>query len=778
MCGEYGESRSGVTIVTFPFNTHPPFEVEIPFVGETDPGTTWAYNVPKVLPAPSAGQRSSYVRALAKVAPDLSTDARWTVGRSISNPEAAVEMLRKGIGVAERCSGDSMLTLLTTSADLASLVVLDQPRGAETPPGIAGPKVRGDLDADGNPLPHLVYEFTSWEACQRYIAYTAEVTLQHGQHLAPSILSSKVSKPVLLAVATIRITGEPEFDQEPEEIHVLVVLDGNTRVINSLLAALGDRFSRNQIAAEIARRMLRKAKASAGGLSAQHYRGRAEAHAEALDRFNRAAGDIENPDLVRFGQTTNIPAEIVIGFHRFGDPLAMREFEFVDAVRSEVGQQHSLAKAWPDGSVTANVGQQAIARAVASGVLSEEIGALAEGSVAYIPAVTLIPAPCTDAGEESGENPEPQSTLDPGLARAVFLLNALTQPEAYEEMKRHIRNLGGHKKVDRNLYGRHIASVLWRGWAPHKEEGHKNETAAWKVGGALVVMPTSEEGDPGGDRERTGESVLGKRWQALFPPRWTDLVPIALDASDPRHTDAKLTLQVAGGLALIADGLLLAASGSTRFGVHGHEYVRRHPATVLALLGKSELGLWTLAHAADSFRSTQAASNSYSINKAIPTGVYAVARPKSAEEPSVAVTTVDGVYQNYDSLRDLAGLRLPEGSNKGKDKPTPKSELEQLEDWASELRSAVDRAVKAQQAMEKLISTGPALAFKAFADIADWESVQKDLMDVYVAVRPWTPGNPVSTVVEDDENFVEDELLDDDDFDDEGDGAVFEEVPA
>ncbi len=749
-----------------------PFVIEkMPFYGEEL--TFCAYNVPKYLSMPNARQRSSFASVLAKIAPTLSDDARWTISRSVSDPATVGPMLAKGIGVSERCAGDSALTLMSTRVDLASVLVLDQPRGAETPGGVSGPKIRGALDEDGVPRPQLVFEFPSWDEVRRHVEHTIDTTLKQGQHLAPSILSSGVSKPILLTVATIRVAAEP--GGEPEEITALIALDGHTRLICAHQAALsggtkpGSRISLKELPAAIASRMLHRTERVAN-LSRAHERGRAEKHAEAVDRFIRAAavGDTTNPDLARFGQTASIPAEVVIGFRRFDTPLAMREFEFVDAVRSDVGQQHSLSRAWPDGSITANVGQQAIARAVAAGKLDAEIGSVAEGSVDFTPPVTLIPVPAdsTDGGPGGpavGDEPAAlDSTLDPGLARAVFLLHALTQPGASDEIKRHIRNLGGHKKIDRNTYAKHIASVLWREWAPFKEASHDNEAAAWRVGGALVT-----ESEPGedGKPEKTADVVFGKPWEALFPPRWVDLVPVALDASDPRSGDAKVTLQVAGGIALIADGLLLAGSGSTKFGANGQEYVRRHPSTILALLGKNELGLYTLAHAADSFQSHRQASNSFSKTQDIPAGVYAVAFPKSAAEPSVAETSVNGVYQNFDQIRDVAGLRAKTKSPE-KRKPVPKCQSEQLADLAGDLRGAVADAVTAQRAMTELIRKSPRLAGEAFADNDDWAALQSDLMDVLMVVRGWQPMDPRNNAVIDDDD--DDDIIKDvDDFDDE-----------
>jgi hypothetical protein len=732
-------------------STYDPIEIAISFV-DKEPVEVRAVNVRTSFPKPTQRQRTSLATALGGEAPDLTPDGRWVIARSVAEPSSATNVLRAGC--PSRYAGDSALTMLPTDVELASLIVLDQPRGADTPTAVQAPKVSGELDADGEPLPQMIYEFKTFADLINHIRHAVDVTIQSGQNLETSILSSQVSKPILAVVATIRITEEPGTDG-PIEIHALVPADGNTRTVCSLVAALGGEFSAEDLPDAIAKRMVHRVGAAIS--SAAHHKGRAAVHAKALDEFYGAAGDITNPNLVRYGQTTLIPAEIIIGFRRFGPKLAERSFEFVDAVRSDVGQQHSLSKAWPTGAVSANVGGQAIARAAAEGHLLTVVGKVAEGVQAFAPAITV--QPLLDVPVEDEDSEPAVSTLDPGLARAVWLSQALTQPGPYDHVKRHIRALGGHKQVDKKTYARHIAATLWREWAPFKSESHSNEAAAWRVGGAIP------------------HTLIEKRWKAMFPAKWVDLVPIALDAEDPRQEDAKATLMVAGGLALVADGQILAASGSTEKGANGQEYRRSQPPVVIADLGDTAAGLWTLAHAAGSFRSTLPASNAFSKPTSIPKEAYTIAFPSSAD-PSVPVTNENGAKLSYDRVRDLVGLRVDGGSDDGKEKPTPLTDRELLVELRKELANKVDQARKLQMDLDSLVSRNP--GFRPMVDMLAWQSLDRDARKLAAAVTNWEPEEDCVDEDEDDDAGTDAASVDDDlaDVDDDADDLLDDELEA
>jgi len=700
--------------------TYDPIEIAISFV-DKEPVEIRAVNVRTAFPKTTQRQRSSLATTLGRDAANLTDDGRWVIARSVAEPMSAASLLRAGC--PSRYAGDSALTMLPTDVELASLIVLDQPRGADTPTAVRAPKVSGELDADGEPLPQMVYEFETFADLLNHVRHAVDITIQSGQNLETSILSSQVSKPILAVVATIVITNEPGYDG-PIEIHALVPADGNTRTVCSLVATLGGEFSAEDLPDAIAKRMLNRVGAAIS--SAAHHKGRSAVHAKALDEFYAAAGDVTNPNLVRYGQTTLIPAEIIIGFRRFGPQLAERSFEFVDAVRSDVGQQHSLSKAWPTGAVSANVGGQAIARAAAEGYLLPVVGKVAEGVQSFTPGITV--EPMLDGPDDDDDAPL-VSTLDTGLARAVWLSQSLTQPGSYDHVKRHIRALGGHKQVDKKTYARHIAATLWREWAPFKSESHSNEAAAWRVGGAIP------------------HTLIEKRWRALFPVRWRDLVPIALDDNDPRQHDAKATLMVAGGLALVADGQILAASGSTEKGANGQEYRRSQPPVIIADLGDTERGLWTLAHAADSFRSGLQASNAFSKPTSIPKDAYTIAFPSSTD-PATPVTNENGAKLTYDSVRDLVGLRIDGSSDKGKDKTPTLTDRELLVELRKELANTIEQARKIQDQMAVLV--GKNSGFKPLTDHLAWESLFRESHKVASTVDNWEP--PEDSAEEDEED--------------------------
>ncbi|MEH3138813.1 MAG: hypothetical protein PGN37_01275 [Mycobacterium kyogaense] len=609
-----------------------PYEIDVPFKGAKEDSRVQVVNLRQSIPEPDLSERRKLVTYGEKQWNRLSKNDCWSIAHAVADPNAAILAAQAG-GLTEQFAGESALTFLRADVNLPSLFPLIQPRTADVPSVLTPPRTYGVVDQKGRTGAAMIVEFQSMAHLREYTKNAIAGTLKAGRDLRGSILSHGVSQPVLCYAATIRIADTSE------EVDVLVVVDGLTRVVMSWWSMLGGEVTSAQLPAAVVEKLLsKKGAGGADGVSGAYRKGRSDTFSMLRGKYQAAAGDTNDPDLTRYGQTLRLPASIIVDFRRVGTPLTgdARPFEFPDAVNSAVDQQHSLSKAWAPSAVGANAGAHAVQRAAAEGSLPSTVAEVATG-------IDEFGFDLVDFMDSGGE----PSAIDPGLARALWLAAELTQPEPYNVIKRNLRNLLGEPQIHKRAYADRIFSLVNRGWSAWKPVSYGNAQRAWAAGGPIP------------------HTLMGTPWKPLFPRQFTDLMEIALDKNDPLHEAAVATLQVAGGIALVADGQILAASGSTAEG----GYKRSQPPVVIEALGSTPRGLWLLAHAADSFRSKRQAVNSFTKISDIPTMPTAYVSPS----PPIRRWVWNRPLTEGDSIstlvRDIAGLRQPDGEESPEEQP-------------------------------------------------------------------------------------------------------------
>jgi hypothetical protein len=136
-------------------------------------------------------------------------------------------------------------------------------------------------------------------------------------------------------------------------------------------------------------------------------------------------------------------------------------------------------------------------------------------------------------------------------------------------------------------YTSHLATLIDGPWRRAKAHSERQARRAWANGGAL----------PG--------SFLQTTWDPVPVKNFLDLV----DDADAGNVDARRTLQVAGGVALIADKLLMSNVGSAM--ESGVVPFRSDVDAVIEGLATTRRGLCLLAHAANAFDPDRQALNSF-----------------------------------------------------------------------------------------------------------------------------------------------------------------------
>lgn len=106
--------------------------------------------------------------------------------------------------------------------------------------------------------------------------------------------------------------------------------------------------------------------------------------------------------------------------------------------------------------------------------------------------------------------------------------------------ERHLRDLLGVAQVHKSAYASHVMTLVDLPWRSAKASTRLQSLQAW------------------GNRGPVPHDLLGVRWDPTPTPDFTTLVPKALEGD----LNSGATLQVAGGIALVTDKLLMSNRGS------------------------------------------------------------------------------------------------------------------------------------------------------------------------------------------------------------------------
>ncbi len=532
-------------------------------------------------PGTSLKDRLSLVKAGAESKHALTDDAWHAIARAVVQADVCAALVRGNLlieEVVETATVQSLMAWVLTN----EIVPLIQPRTKDELPWGKEPVVTGDLDGEGRPVANLTLRFKDFAHLTEHVAHVIRTTRRVGAKYENSILARRVSRPILVHPATIT------FEDGSDPVAVLTGRDGITRIVSAWAARLTGKplpedVAQLMVSSLLATKAARGKKASTR--TQDHARGR-----EAVTETMRAefalgmAGGTPSERAVRIGQTFTMPAQIIVGVAPGPTSPVSPEHAADDAIRAVVAAIHVEFRGWTDTAADVEVMDRALGRVAHAGDLNEQVAELATGvrDSSELPAIFEDPSiPATE------------------LWRAIYLVAFLCNPPAFLGVKGELRALTGLTRIEDKRYVEMLAPIIDRAWRGPKHQTLKQARAAWGNGSPIP------------------HSILGVDWEPVPTTDFTTLVPLALAGDD----DARRTLQVAGGIALVTDKVLTSNTGSKLVGKLVPYRADVH--TVIQGLGGTERGLWLLAHTANAFDATRSAITAYTTQQLAETPEYA-----------------------------------------------------------------------------------------------------------------------------------------------------------
>jgi hypothetical protein len=528
----------------------------------------------------SVTDRGALVKAgLASSGTALSLDSWHAVARAVVAPDSAAAQLRaqKGMfaGLIEEHVEGATLRSLHTRAWLTELFPGLQPRTGQEALPIEDPHVLGDLGDDGEPLACVIYTYRDIAHLRAHLRQTVTATRRaNPDPYDQSILARRITRAVIAHPARL------EFTDGTEAIEVLVVRDGITRLTSAWALLTGEESPDADQIARTATDLLLTEKVQRRGTEKPRSQrmavGRQDALADLRAEFYQGLGSGHPSDRsVRLGQTLVVPAQITVGLRRHGTAGLPVDEVFDDAVRSILAAVHVEFRAWESAAQNVEVGSRALRRVHLRG---QDEAELLDGVVGL-------------ALGRRGPHELPQifgdrSIPTTALWRAVYLVNQLTRPEVFGQVKRHAKDIKGTRRMSTAGYAELLGPIIDLLWRGTKSSSLKQARNGWANGGVLT------------------KAVLDS-WAPVPCDDFTELVIPACEGD----ANARQTLAVAGGIALVTDKMITRNVGSA---VGRTVPWRVNVDQVVAGLAENKEGLWILAVAANSFDADRECINSFS----------------------------------------------------------------------------------------------------------------------------------------------------------------------
>ncbi|MFI2761070.1 hypothetical protein ACH5A3_19720 [Streptomyces echinatus] len=552
-------------------------------------------NVEPELPSTSTDADVDKVVAAGRANPvTLLPDAALRmIARATTGPDGVAIQLRPtteepaGLLMVENVDGAALRSIVTR-VHLSELLPGIQPRTGMEVMEIPDPQVQG-ITEQGMPCAMVRYRFQDVDHLHHHVWQTLHGTLSLNSY-APSVLARKVTRNLITHPVEIA------FEDGTEPFHALVVRDGITRLASAWSVLAGPDAEAADAATLAVASLFGKPSTTPSGsngtplgerLAAHRDRGRQALRAE----FGREMATPEpGPRAAQIAQTCVVPAQIAVGAEGHPGHLLAAEDIFDDAIRSVLASVHVEFKQWNAAAQNVEVATRALKRVIQLGnslVRQDDLQVVYGLAVGRIPAEDLPRV-------FSGGTPPPGTAL----WRSVYLVHALTRPELLEPLKDQAKAIKGGKRMGLKGFAELLGPLIDLPWRSHKKHVTTQARNAWNNGGVLTTDVIQE-------------------WEPRPTDDFTTLVGPAL-AGD---TDARCTLAVAGGVALIADKLLTRNVGSALMAAKekGGVPFRADVNQVVEDLSQehNELGLWTLALAAERFRSDALPENAVTMRQLI-----------------------------------------------------------------------------------------------------------------------------------------------------------------
>ncbi|MFJ6729566.1 hypothetical protein ACIQPQ_32155 [Streptomyces sp. NPDC091281] len=544
-------------------------------------------NISPRLPTDSTESQIAAVAAAGRANPSTQLpDASWdAIARATTRPEAMAVQLRPtsdehaGLLMVENVEGATLRSAVTRVL-LSELFPGPQPRTGMEVSEVADPQVHG-ITHDGHPSAIVQYRYENLVHLRNHVWQTLHATLSLNSYAA-SILTRSVTRNLI--THPVEIT----FEDGTEPLHVLVVRDGITRLASAWSVLAGHDADPAEVATLATDALLgRTSAAGAGagpGLGQRLAAGRAQWRQSRRQQFDDEMKSATPGVLAaQIAQSYVVPAQIAVGIEGHDGRVLSPEDIFDDAVRSVLASVHVEFKQWDAAAQNVEVITRALKRIIQQG---DPRWNTADLQAVYGLAVGRIPV--TELPKVFGGDPAPPGTA---LWRAVYLVSALTQPDLLELVKDQAKAIKGGQRMSMKGFGELLGPIVDLPWRAKKKLVTKQARNAWNNGGVLSADVT-------------------QGWTPVPTEDFTTLIEPAMNGDD----NARRTLAVAGGTALIADKLLTRNVGSSLGGrkEKGGVPFRADVNKVIEGLSRStnELGLWTLALAANTFRGNDLPQNS------------------------------------------------------------------------------------------------------------------------------------------------------------------------
>ncbi|MFJ6843563.1 hypothetical protein ACIQRE_12900 [Streptomyces griseoluteus] len=583
-------------------------------------------NISPQLPPDPTDQQIASVRAAGRA--NSSTwlpDAAWeAMARATPRPEPLTVQLRPtsdepaGLLMVENVEGATLRSVVTRVL-LSELFPGIQPRTGMEYSEVSDPQVHG-ITHDGRPGAIVQYRYEDLAHLRNHVWHTIYATL-HINSYATSILTRSVTRNLI--THPVEIT----FDDGTEPIHVLVVRDGITRLASAWAVQAGHGADPAEVATLATNALLGTASASwaapGPGLGQRLAAGRAQWRQDRRKEFDEEIrGAAPGLRAAQIAQSYVVPAQIAVGVEGHDGRLVSPEDIFDDAIRSVLASVHVEFKQWDEAAQNVEIITRALKR-----IIQQDDPRWDTADLQSVYGIAVGRIPVSELSQVFGGDPAPPATA---LWRAVYLISALTQPDLLELLKDQAKAIKGGQRMSVKGFGELLGPIIDLPWRAKKKLVTKQARNAWNNGGVL-----------------TNDVTQG--WTPIPTKDFTTLIAPAMNGDD----DARRTLAVAGGVALIADKLLTRNVGSSLGAIKekGGVPFRADVYKVIEGLSKrtNELGLWTLALAANTFRSDDLPQNS--VTKQSLTGKESTA----SSEPPYVYFKVDLEAEDH-IARDAAGV--------------------------------------------------------------------------------------------------------------------------
>ncbi|MFF0460739.1 hypothetical protein [Streptomyces mexicanus] len=585
-------------------------------------------NVPRRLPHDSTEDHARTVADAGRANPGVwLPDGAWeAIARATTRPDALAVQLRptpdepSGLLMVENVEGATLRSIVTRVL-LSELFPGPQPRTGMEVSEVADPQVHGIVH-DGRPGAIVQYRYQDIAHLRNHVWQTIHATLSLNSY-ATSILTRSVTRNLITHPVEIA------FEDGTESLHVLAVRDGITRLASAWAVLAGEGADPADAATLARDALLGDAITGAPGdgrLGQRLAENRARWRQKLREEFDtEMSGAAPGLRAAQIAQSYVVPAQIAVGVEGHSGRALSPEDLFDDAIRSVLASVHVEFKQWDPAAQNVEVITRALKRIIQQ---DDPRWNTADLQAVYGLAVGRIPVaelPAVFGGAQS-----PPATA---LWRAVYLVSALTQPDLLDLLKDQAKAIKGGQRMSMKGFGELLGPIIDLPWRAKKKLVTKQARNAWNNGGVLSKDVTQS-------------------WEPVPTEDFTTLIEPAMNGDD----DARCTLAVAGGVALIADKLLTRNVGSS-LGARkekGGVPFRADVHKVVEGLSRpdNELGLWTLALAANAFRSDGLPQNS--VPKLSLTG----RDPASSEEPPYVYFKVDLDAEDR-IARDDDGVPVP-----------------------------------------------------------------------------------------------------------------------